>query len=223
MRIGALVFVGVALAAGLSYLACSPGDEGNSPAPGPRGDYRFGNPVLNAKPGEWAHYVEFGSRKLELEVLRNDPGRRAVEIRTTVRGPRGAIIDPPAPAWKPYNFFLWGYSKKEDALSNQFDGPGWVLQEVFEDRITVAGRDWDCLAVRFMSPMHGPVVQWYSQEVPVLGMLKMVRTRLGKEEVQLELENWGWVTEKGRGPMPEDELGRVRDADGSGPSEKGGK
>ena len=67
-----------------------------------------------------------------------------------------------------------------------------VLLSIYFDEITVAGRTWLALCVDTASGQTGRIRQWYSMDVPVIGLLRQEKVEPNSQRVTImtELEDW---------------------------------
>lgn len=156
---------------------------GDPPAPAAPPPVVFRNPLLEAKPGEWARYDLAGGLELTqtVESVQTPPHGNAVVIQEETRHLESNRIDRSAPTRYGLNNFLWG-----------FESAGGVVAEIALEEIDVAGRTWPCVRVDVVSSQTGRVRTWYSPEAPVFGMVRQVRYETsGEETVKAEINAWG--------------------------------
>jgi len=75
-------------------------------------------------------------------------------------------------------------------LLTNFVTANHTLLQIYFDEIQVAGRTWWALCIDTGASMTGRVRQWYSAEVPVIGLLRMERVTPRGPQVQTELFDW---------------------------------
>jgi len=153
------------------------GDGGAAPPPAPDEPFSFRNPLLDAKPGDVAVYRESDGKSMEIEVL--EKKTVTVTIRQVYREPeRDAPIQSTVVELHPNHFW------------NGYDGAGWVIERIYEDRVEHLGREWDCLVIDYVTARHGPVTSWYCPDVPGFGLLRQVKTGGKRDVVNSELESF---------------------------------
>ncbi len=129
------------------------------PAPGPAA-LTFENPVPRNQPGEWALYRLVDGKTLRWTVLEVHPVTRYLTVREEIRDPKTDGIVHIEVKQFPPNHFLQGT-----------DSAGGIVARAFFDEREAAGRLYSCLCVESASRTTGPLRQWFSPEVPVLGLV----------------------------------------------------
>lgn len=175
---------------------------GGGEAPLPKA-FVFENPLRDAKPGEWARYQWEGDRIMLLTVREIDPITRQVMIEEEYRDPElNSLLTNDTLSLGP-NHFLHG-----------FDSAGAIILAMTFEKIRVAGHEWPCLRVDFVSPTQGEVRCWYSSEVPVTGLVKQVRhSQDGEEVVNVLLLDWAKDSVRPGRAGPSDDSGNPEKTD----------
>jgi hypothetical protein len=138
--------------------------------------FRMVNPLAEAQVGEWALYRLLDGKTMRMEIVDVHPQTRVVTVEEEQRDPRtNARVSLDANKKFRPNHFLWG-----------FDGVGAIVHRIYPDRITVAGRTFDCFCVETSARSMGPVKTWYSPDIPALGMVRQERPN----QVTAELLDW---------------------------------
>lgn len=176
-NIAALSLVATLVAAGV-LVRCSGGDDDAASTASKA--FVFENPFGDATPGEWARYRYAGNQTMLLTVREVEPITGEVLIEEEYRNPELNSLISDDTLRLPPNHFLHG-----------FDSSGAVIRSVTFEKVRVAGRDWNALRVDYLSRVQGPMSCWYSNEVPVTGLLKQVRqSQSGEEVVNAVLLDW---------------------------------
>jgi len=175
------------LGVSLGSAGCRP-----DPARSPAEDWKFANPLLDAKVGEWATYRLSDENSFQLEVVEVGTATPMVRVQErTIGGEMGNVQDSGVK------------TLGKNHVMNGYQSAGWIVKAIYEDVVDVAGRRWNSLCIEYLTPRQGLVKVWYSQDVPVYGMLRQVGVRgSGQELTNAELEDWSGRSETGPGKGP---------------------
>ncbi|MHC4471745.1 MAG: hypothetical protein ACYTDY_00850 [Planctomycetota bacterium] len=162
-------------------VSCDSGDEDETGLTDlPFGeDFAFRNPMVDAQPREWALYRLMDGREMRWEVVQVHPRSRVATVEEVTRDPK---VDK-----------LLGTDVREfgpNHILANFLTANHMLIQIYFDEIDVAGKRWWALCVDTASGMTGRVRQWYSPDVPVVGLLRMERVLPRGTQVQSELIDW---------------------------------
>jgi hypothetical protein len=178
IRYGAVAAAFAVFAATLAA-GCGGGENAATASPAKKGPV-FRNPFLDGKPGEWARYRWEEGKEMTLTLEELNPVSHQVVVHEEYRDPDKDTLMGADNLYLGPNHFLFG-----------FDSSGAVIQEVSFETIRVAGRDWPCIRVDLIGRAQGTFRTWYSDEVPVTGLVKQVKVKKdGSETVSTLLEDW---------------------------------
>jgi hypothetical protein len=148
-------------------------------------DAAFKNPLLDVEVGEWAIYRRMDGQELRWEVVSLHPRTREAIVRETARDPKvDKLIDDHQVQFAA-NHMLAGFVSARQ-----------ILLQVYFDEIDVAGRTWLALCVDAAGNTTGRVRQWYSNEVPVTGLLRQEKVEPNNVRIMTELVDWSGRTEE---------------------------
>ena len=179
MQSKAVVLIVVLLLGGGSLPGCGSDAEPAAPVKGEV--YKIVNPLAEVEVGEWAIYRLDSGQTMRLEVLSVDPATRVVTVREEIREARTNVRIKDSSRPIPPNHFLWGYDRVRA-----------LVARIYEDPITVAGRNFDAFCVEMSGSSMGPVRHWYSPQVPVVGLIRQQRVDGGT--IKCELVDWSGKT-----------------------------
>ena len=168
-------------AAAVLLVAAGCGGEG-APAAGNGGPgrsaatFEFQNPLLLSKVDQWAEYRRAGDLTERLTVLSTDPSNHSLKIKRLVRDTAvNALRDDSVLTILP-NHFLFA-----------FERAGGVVTTVRHARIEHLGRTFDAFCVETLGRLQGRIESWYSNDVPVYGLIKQVRVKPEGRDILYEL------------------------------------